>query len=146
MILKLILPVPEADRSIRRVSVLKWHKSEGDTVTYGDALCDVWVEEGQRLYRGAWRPDRVLGFLAKRSASRYIRSPKNVGLCITSSDVGVLRAICAREGTKVEVGGLLAMLTTEEGEYVGHPDGQSAEASTFRVLANVIQPNSGGIA
>lgn len=145
MILRLVLPPSDADKSIRHFSVLKWHKLEGDTVAYGEALCDVWADEGHRLYRPR-RPDRVLSFLGKRSSTRYLTKTRNLLLRIISSDVGVLRQVYTQAGATVEVGGLLALLTTDEDEDLAASDGRSANTSTFRVVANDVHPNSGGVA
>ena len=58
---------------------------------------------------------------------------------VTSSDVGVLRRIHAREGSPWGIGDLLAVLTTEENEPIDEGGRAWAEASQFRVVINPME-------
>lgn len=143
MFFKLVMPA--VDRLMKGGVVAKWHKTEGDHVDYGDDLVDVKVELAMsELERGPLKQ----GFgLSTDVGSGRDTNPADLanerGLIlivrITSSDVGVLRRIEAKEGAYGEVGGLLAILSTEEHGPTDSLDEELREASEFRVVANVVE-------
>ncbi len=136
MLLKLVMPY--FDRSAEKGSVTRWHKSEGDWVQYGDSLLDMRIETVRFLKR-AGTPRSILSENL-RPEETYSSDGWSWLMRVTSSDVGVLRRIHAREGSSWEIGGLLAVLTTEESEPIDESGPAWVEASHFRVVVNPAEP------
>lgn len=143
MIAKLEMPL--VDRALQRGVLVRWFKAEGDAVTYGDDMCEVAVDEILVLKK---RKDaRILAANPATVASREaigeghrIRSRKKVPirLRLTSSDTGFLRRILVREQDRVEIGDLLAILSTTADEPV-----DATGAFSFRVVANRVEEEGG---
>jgi hypothetical protein len=146
--------MPPYFRVIEGGTIVKWHKSEGDFVEYGDDLLDVRVERVRitntikEPTAGEWlrRLNKEMkkhnegvhqGVLAEAGQANSELDFKTwdavAYLRISSSDMGSLRRIHARENEYRQVGELLAELSTAEDEPL---DGQVA---TFRVVPNLIQ-------
>jgi pyruvate/2-oxoglutarate dehydrogenase complex dihydrolipoamide acyltransferase (E2) component len=156
------LLMPPYYRMIEGGTVVKWHKAEGDAVDYGDDLFDVRVEE-VRITRTIKAPTagQWLDLLAKEMKRQKAAPPPEEGgpageerpfktweavvyVRVTSSDVGHLRRVHAREGDLRQVGELVAELTTEPAEPLEGAGGSPARAGTFRVVANLLENPSEG--
>lgn len=111
--MRLRLLMPSVDRLLRGGSIVRWHKSEGEWVDYGDDLFDLHVPIRRPEYGG------------------------DVLVRVTSSDAGLLRRIYAREGGRHEVGDLLAVLVTGDTEPVPE-DPACADGTVFRVVTSVL--------
>jgi pyruvate/2-oxoglutarate dehydrogenase complex dihydrolipoamide acyltransferase (E2) component len=138
-------------------TIVKWHKAEGDWVNFGDDLFDVRVEEVQ-VTRTIKAPDAGRWLEQLHQQVRKLKErPAAAGgpegaappqseaqtwdavalLRVTSSDVGLLRKICAKEQEYQQVGDLLALLVTDEADPAeGGTD--LAAAGVFRVVANLV--------
>ena len=135
MLLKLVMPY--FDRSAERGSVTRWHKSEGEWVRYGDTLLDVRIETVRFLKRSG-TPRSILSE-SPHPEETYSTSGWDWLMRVTSSDVAVLRRIHAPEGSSWEIGGLLAVLNTEENEPIDESGPARVEASQFRVVVNPVE-------
>jgi len=158
MLLKLVMAYGgDLGWMIRAGSILKWHKAEGDPIRYGDDLFDMKVEEVVRHQASFEQVNqlqtRTPGALDKWAAQQPatknmtieaidpagpVLSVKNTFLVrVTSSDTGILRRVCAKEGEQREVGDLLALVTTEANETVDGAERDLKDAGVFRVVANM---------
>lgn len=137
------LNVPFVDPSLHWVRVGRWCMADGDRVGWGDVLCELLVEECDRLYRDG-RPGRLAQMLVDPSAvmkRKYLTVEVDYRLAIRSSDVGYLRVICAAEDQTVEVGGVLAVLSTGPEEVIDEKNLDSW--GIFRVVPSLINPSEG---
>lgn len=141
MLLRLV--IPRFDRSVQRGSVAKWHKAEGEWVSYGDDLLDLKVEEIKIMKRSS----AAAAVLHDQHLPQDTYSSGQLDwlVRVTSSDVGVLRRIDAAEGSRWEIGDRLAVLTTDADEPIDRSARAGAEVSNFRVVVNDVQ-NEGGAA
>jgi len=117
MLLKLVMPY--IDRMIQSGSIFKWCKTEGESVNYGEELLHVKVVHQDH--------HTMMGLI-----------------CITSSDMGIIRRIYAQEGAHHRVGDLLAVLGTDANESIDETDLMLTQASAFRVVVNFDEPNTVG--
>lgn len=133
----LALEMPSVDASVRAVRLARWHKREGDCVTFGEPLCDVSVEEAERLYtvgsattlapilvQDDWTHDRHY----------YQVDDMDYRVRVIASDTGYLRHIAAFEGDVIGPGGTLAILSTERDEVIEETESRGA----FRVVSDLI--------
>jgi hypothetical protein len=160
MLLKLVMP--PYFRMIEGGTIIKWHKNEGDTVDFGDDLLDVRVEQVRitktikEATAGEWLQTLSKEMKKQQAGQAPQRAPENapspgepagaegnfktwdavVTLRISSSDMGILRRIHARENEYRRVGELVAELTTAEDEPLESGTGP-AHAGAFRVVANL---------
>jgi len=141
MLLKLVMP--QVNRMIHAGAVCRWHKAEGERVDYGEDVCDVRVDIERR--RLAHPLSDIIGLLtgsSRLTATELQReAPGQTPFFIvrlTASDAGILRRICAPEGTGAPVGGLLALLTTDLDEAPDLGDEALRRAGAFRVVANAV--------
>ena len=142
MLLKLVMP--SVDRLMRGGVIGKWHKSEGDHVGYGDDLLDLNAEITMNVLDNGTMEQRIR--LLKNGGSvrdedlAGIANEKTLVLAarVTASDSGTLSRIDAREGTYREVGGMLAVLSTDDAGRATPADEDLTEASEFRVVANLV--------
>lgn len=129
MILK--LEMPYYDRAVERGTIVKWHKAEGEWVNFGDDLFDIKVEEVTKLKRvkqGQGKTlDMVKGTLG--GLEFYIH--------VTSSDMGFLRKIYAEDGQVLEIGDVVATVTTTAAEPFDVDQASVAATPAFRVVTNV---------
>ena len=142
MFFKLLMP--SMDRLMKGGVVGKWHKMEGDHVGYGDDLVDVRFEIVMTVLEGSLeqkiRQSKDYGSSgSKERESRRIETPMTLVARVTSSDTGVLRRIEAGEGEYRDVGGLLAVFSSEDGGFTNPPDEHLRGASEFRVVANLVE-------
>lgn len=142
MFFKLVMP--SVDRRMKGGVVCKWHKAVGDYVDYGDDLVDVKVEIAvNALGRSVEQKIRLVmnGNPVDQEGLANDMSHRTGVLVarVTSSDVGVLRRIETAEDAYAEVGGVLAVLSSEEHGPADPPDGDLREASEFRIVANLVE-------
>ena len=157
MVLKLVLPY--IDKRIQGGLIVRWYKSEGEWVGYGDDLFELRLEEiktiirplrPRQIIRSLNNPRTTVGALwryallritssdnQQRLSGRTKMSERHALLRITSSDMGIMRRIYAKEGMRREVGDLLAVLTTDEKEPFDEASEALKEASLFRVVTNI---------
>jgi len=111
--MNLRIVLPQFSAAIDDVIVVKWHKSVGDSVAYGDVLCDVEVQEVKRLRRS------ISALSRRRDEPVYGKLDVRVPYRMTSLDSGVVVSIAAADGAQVSVGEVMAALKAEgdgEGE------------------------------
>ena len=129
MILK--LEMPYYDRAVEKGSIIKWHKTEGDWINFGDDLFDIKVEEITKLKRvkeGQGKTtDMVKGTVSGLEFTIHV----------TSSDMGFLRKVHAAEGAERAIGDVVAMVTTGAEEPCDVDEAAVAVAPAFRVVTNV---------
>lgn len=142
MFFKLVMP--SVDPLMKGGIVGKWHKREGEHVHYGDDLVDVHVEimmtvldrgtmeQRIRLLKdgGSVRDEDLASIASERALMLVAR--------VTSSDVGTLRRIETKEGAYEGVGGVLAVLSSEDHGAAEPRDEDLREATEFRVVVNLI--------
>jgi pyruvate/2-oxoglutarate dehydrogenase complex dihydrolipoamide acyltransferase (E2) component len=134
MITKLAVPV--VDPSMQGGKVLRWHKREGDAIAFGDALCELAVDEFAVLRRTARATLLARGRRGKLKNDLEQREGVYFEVVLTSSDHGVLRKILAKEGDRIALGDLLAVVTTaDHGELNGSAADWGA-APDMRVVVN----------
>ncbi len=116
MILK--VQVPAADAAFRSGVVAKWHKQEGDTVLFGDDLCDVAIDQFMALQRT--KRAALLGSASKLRRRRIkdaydLRDGRGVvHMRLTSAEGGVvLGKIIIAEGGRVDIGGVVGILADD---------------------------------
>ena len=135
MLYELELPAPPG--GVPTLEIERWHKRVGDTVAFGDLLCELKVLEKQNLRRwlaeDAPKPSlfqRVLGYTHQ---PRH-RSVQVIGLSylLRASDTGILRKTVAPLGSVVSPGDVLAVLTSEGDE----PLETTADPVRFRVVGD----------
>lgn len=142
MLFKLVMP--SLDRLMAGGVVSKWHKAEGEHVDYGDDLVDVNFELKMSGIAGSVeetirfvKDDRT--FRDKVRGNVMVDRAMLLVARITSSDMGVLRRIEAREGSYGAVGSLLAVLATEDDASSDRRDEDLQGAVEFRVVANLVE-------
>jgi hypothetical protein len=138
------LEVPFLNAAIRGGSVDSWHKREGDQISYGEAVCDLVVDEKLAL-RKSNQANRLVRAARNRRASneRYEWRKGRILLRyrLTSSESSrtTLRTILAGKGERVLVGDVLAVVTTE----VTEPDPGSAgpweTVPSARLVSNLLE-------
>jgi len=142
--------------SIKKCSILKCHKREGEAVDYGDALLDIRVEEllipsskAATWHKARWLNERPSGAAEMATAELqgsepieeqpkgprggFFAAPLVSYRRLTAAGRGILRKSYSEEGTPREMGDPLALLTTDERESVDGA-GALAEAAPFRVV------------
>lgn len=128
---------------IQSGSIIKWHKTQGEFVNYGDDLVDVEMHvEGRSLKSLKERIQNLTEATRLKAEDLFIREEFKPGsgvfFRITSSDMGVIRKVYAWEGMSKDVGELLAVLTSDENESIDELNLALTRTSTFRVVANII--------
>lgn len=134
------LEMPYVDRMVEDGIVERWHKQEGDPVRHGDDLLDLKIDRIRRQKRDI-DPQRLSRWRFRRSSSE---EPEAVSfrelvyfLRVRAVDQGVLRRISAREGTRLEIGEPMALLTTASDESL--EDADPSTTSVFRVVTEVLE-------
>ena len=122
MILK--VTVPAADAAFRGGFISAWHKREGDTIGFGDDLCDVAIDEFMSLQRT--KRATLLGSTSKLRTRRVkdaydLREGRGqVIVRLTSAESGVLLGkVIVAEGERVEIGSLIALMSGSDGDSSG---------------------------
>jgi len=133
VILRLVVPFLETFSD--GGSVAKWHVEEGSQVDFGDPICDIALSEWIAL-RKTKRAVNLVKFKETSGAKVRHNFEKRKGrgvlvMRIVASDSGYVRAIQAPAGTRVSVGDLLALVTTDPAEAII----EAAEAPLMRVVA-----------
>ena len=142
MILQLVMPY--LDRAVPGGVILKWHKAEGERVGYGDDIFDIKVElKVRRSTKSRGEKIRMMkdGRPVEDEDLKIVEE-ETPGLVyfvrVTSSDMGFIRKIFVKESSYADVGGHLALLSTEEQEDLSSIDQVSARMSEFRVVPNIV--------
>ena len=134
MLLRLVLPF--IDKMIQGGRIVKWHKNEGEWVRHGDDLFEMRVEEIRFLGRPTL-PEQIFRKLDhRRTTPTTVQA--NTLLCITSSDMGIVRRIHLKEGARCAVGDSVALLSTDEKEPFDEISQIVLEAGLFRVVVNFL--------
>ena len=122
MILK--VTVPAADAAFRGGYIVAWHKIEGDSIDFGDDLCDIAIDEFMSLQRT--KRATLLGSTSKLRQRRVkdaydLREGRGqVTVRLTSAESGVLLGkILVAEGERVEIGSLVALMSGPDGDVSG---------------------------
>jgi len=122
MILK--VTIPAADAAFRGGFIIAWHKREGDTIEFGDDLCDVAIDEFMSLQRT--KRATLLGSTSKKRTRRVkdaydLREGRGqVTVRLTSAEHGVLLGkVIVPEGGRVEIGSLVALMSGSDGDVSG---------------------------
>ena len=138
MLLRVSLPAN--DPTFRSGIVTAWHVAEGEAVGFGDALCDVSIDQFaamQRTKRAA-----LLGSTSRLRKRRVrddvsIREGRGVAhVTLKCSEPGVkLGKVIAAEGERVDIGDMVAVLTdSDHSGPIG--DGDIETAPEARVVAD----------
>lgn len=143
MILKLVFSSP--NKQIFGGSIAKWYKTEGERVSYGEVILDI------KINQLSFRKDRALKtpteILSQLSSSNYVNTIEasiqyknniDILLRIVSADVGFLRQICAKQSEYLDLGAVLAVLTTEVNEQIDLSQPDWSQASSFRIVPNIV--------
>ena len=152
MLTKLVMPF--FSRMVQGGTIVEWMKNEGDAVTYGEDLCLVKVEEVRvtKASKGIALSDEIrmlvdstprdpteLNMDEVDTATYNTKRIAGFTMRITSSDVGVIRRIYAREGVHRTVGEILAVLTPGAEDPLGESISVVISASEFRAVTNLIE-------
>jgi len=103
MILRLAMPFVHT--SVEWGSVERWHVSAGDPIRFGTDVCDLVITEIKKLSRSA-AGDKI-------TSQRVMFRVR-----ITASEPAILRQIQADRGSPVNIGDLLALVSTEPDELL----------------------------
>ncbi|MEH2032223.1 MAG: hypothetical protein V7K67_21670 [Nostoc sp.] len=133
MLFKLLMPY--INKGTEGGIFIQWYKEVGDKIDYGDDIFEVKVEE-EKNNLVFETPESVLASLAEpeKTSDKIHKLDMLVRVC--SADTGFLRCIYAQEFVYQEIGLLLAIITTDMNEEIN--ESKLEEASTFRVVANII--------
>ncbi len=128
--------MPDLDLGALSTLMHRWHKAEGDQISYGDDICEVFVEETKTITRSKHASDLLGGSARKRPAGAPgdpgTSRVANYAVRLVSSDVGYLRRISAPEGESLSAGATLALMTSDGGEDL--PADVDDTWPTFRVI------------
>jgi pSer/pThr/pTyr-binding forkhead associated (FHA) protein len=126
------------DQSLRGGRVAEWHKSEEETIGFGDDVCTVVIDDFAVLRRTARatllsssKKDRLVSDLESRTGR------VEVAVKLTASESGILRQILKQRNDVVTVGETLALVATDVGDSVDAP-GNFDTAPLMRVVGNMI--------
>ncbi|MFN2487942.1 MAG: hypothetical protein ABR609_15310 [Acidimicrobiia bacterium] len=122
------IELPRISAAIEGGIVSAWHKKTGDAVSYGDALCDIVVQEVTRVRRRLHAKASV-GELSRSRAKYRKRTDVFLTFRIVSLDSGRLISVEVPERSSVREGKLLATL---------EPTGQTSERVGPSALARVL--------
>ncbi len=139
MLLK--VEIPAADAAFRGGYVAKWHIAEGDSIEFGDDICDIAIDEFVAMQRtkratllgsgNRFRKRRVKDALSLREGRGVVH------MRLTSSEGGLtLSRALIPEGGRVAVGDLVALLAggTERPQI---DESSLAAASDARIVVNM---------
>ncbi len=130
------LEVPAVDGAMQGGKVLRWHKREGDTIAFGEDICELAIDEFAVLRRTARATLLTRRRRDKLKSDLETREGVYFEVVVTSSDTGVLRKIVAEEGVRIGVGDLLAVATTDADEPLDGDADRWREAPALRVVVN----------
>jgi hypothetical protein len=115
------LALPHIERDVDKVTVVRWFKSEGDEVEYGDDIVDLEVQSIRRLMRDH-DANRILGrrrSRAKPGKVEFWNMDVSISVRVTSADFGTMLETYAAAGDVLEQGDLMAVLSTESQDASG---------------------------
>lgn len=131
------LEMPFVNPIIESGVVDKWHIAPGDTVSFGDPICDIRIEEALGIKRKIMAYQMLPG--RKKSDETKMTKPVNALVNVKASDGGILRRIDIAVGDAVTVGDVMGLLSTEEDESL-----ESNETiAAFRAVANIAESSDG---
>ena len=136
MILRVDLPRLSA--AMEGGTLIRWHKNVGDTVAFGEDLCDIQVEEVRRITRRLGPLAAVRGKV--KTGYRTTKGGVAVRFRLSSMEQGVLAKILAPVGSRLESGTSLALITGTDGLASKPPEVANLHAA--RVKVNVLAPGS----
>jgi hypothetical protein len=160
MLLRLVLGSGLDGHYVEAGTVLRWHKSEGEQVDYGDDVCDLVMNE-YRAPKGLLEVEKERGQLSNEpakladlmarllegerpvmptmSADSFValKGPEFV-LRLTACDRGTVRRIEAPAGAAAKAGDVLAVLTTDPTEPLGESAETASGSTLFRFVENVL--------
>jgi hypothetical protein len=140
VIYRVVLPAQISDH--RGGILIRWHKSPGDAIAFGDDLFDVVIDQIvvlQRTKRAALiaRSSRKLRRLKNDYEERVDR--RSVAVRITAAEPAHMRHILTPEGEKVRVEDSVALATTTPAEPC--PIDYDLNSTTpLRAVVNILDP------
>jgi pyruvate/2-oxoglutarate dehydrogenase complex dihydrolipoamide acyltransferase (E2) component len=143
VILRLTLPFLAPN--VQWARLVAWHKSEDAQVAPGDRLCTLAVEEILRR-RQKFHPGLIHAIVHSDELTldeiEYKVGRLEYRMALYSSDIGWMRAACASEGERLEIGGLLGVLATEPDDELVACTAVDASSPVFRVVADLVESPS----
>lgn len=116
--------------------VVKWYKSVGQNVDYGEPLADLKANLSEETAKAFGKP---LWWIKARSA--LTSSEELPSLQIASNDQGVLKEINVPAGGCIKEGDLLALFVTKDEELTATANKKTGK---FRVIANLRESSTFG--
>ena len=134
MILRLLVPFLETF-AVEGI-VVKWHVKEGDPIQFGDPICDITLSQWLAL-RKTKRAINLVKITSKGQGNVKHNFEKREGrgelvMRVVASEAGYLRYVRAPEGRTVNVGDLLAWVSSDLAE----PVTEDLAAPAMRVVAS----------
>ena len=138
MIYRVVFPDQISDH--RGGTLIRWHKSPGDTIAFGDDLFDVEVDQIavlQRTKRATLiaRSSRTLRRLKNDYEERTAR--RTVAVTVSAAEPAHIRQLLTAEGEKVRVGDAVAFATTLPMEAIP-PDADPLVGTPLRAVVNIL--------
>ena len=138
MIYRVVFPDQISDH--RGGTLIRWHKSPGDTIAFGDDLFDVEVDQIavlQRTKRATLiaRSSRTRRRLKNDYEERTAR--RSVAVTVSAAEPAHLRRLLTAEGEKVRVGDAVAFATTLPTEAIP-PDADPLVGTPLRAVVNIL--------
>lgn len=129
------LEVPNTNPSLRGGSVKEWHKSEGDTIGYGEEICTISFDDFAALRRTG-RATLLAGRKRKNLKSQLESREGKVLLdvVLTSAESATLHEVLMQPGERFAIGDTLALVATESGD--DSAGGDWSVSPPMRVVAN----------
>lgn len=131
------LEMPFVNPIIEGGVVDAWHVAPGDSVSFGDPICDVRIEEALGIKR------RIMAYQMlprrKKGGEQRATKPVNALVNVRASDGGILRRIDVAVGEAVTVGDVMGVFSTEADE----PLEDDAVIAAFRAVANIAESGEG---
>ncbi|HEY5891185.1 MAG TPA: hypothetical protein VIW94_10860 [Acidimicrobiia bacterium] len=130
------LEIPNSDPSLRGGIIKKWHKSEGETVRFGEEVCTL-TYSNFAVLRRTGRATLLVGRRRhKIKGGVEAREGKvKVDVVLTTSEPGILQKIARSEGEEFLVGDVIGVVsTTEAAETI---NGDWMEFPAVRLTANM---------
>lgn len=138
MLLKLEMPF--VNPIIEEGIVESWHVQPGDSVAFGDVLCEIRIEQAVGIKRRIMAYQLMPGRKKQKENERGTK-PVNALVSVKASDSGILRKIEREPGTDVKVGETLALFSTSADE----PIDDGGDAAAFRAVGNIAESAEGAM-
>jgi pyruvate/2-oxoglutarate dehydrogenase complex dihydrolipoamide acyltransferase (E2) component len=133
------MTVPTGDAAFRAGFIAKWFKNEGDPIGFGEDLCDVAIDEFVAMQRT--KRATVLGSISKARRRKMIdridlrEGRGQVTIRLVSGESGMrLGKVLVAEGERIEIGTLIAVLTSGDDAGLAGDVERAAEA---RIAVNM---------